>query len=436
MDKLDLDINNYSLKDIERFFQLKPNSKYNASDIELKEAQIREQLLNSGHINKRIRRDLINFLLLAKQWLIFVKCNNGEVKPPTTIPKNYKLDPLDLPMSKEPNPRTDELINRPTTQFIYSNSSEFFPGVINPLNTRIITKCLNIDTRFRDNLYNTQSSDFTLQLPTKFNKVVSMALSAVEFPVAFYGISATNGNNYLNMRVIYCFNDLTNRILKHDCVFIIPDGSYTPNDLIDTINFVINKKTIGKTSNDPDYVFNFIKVEVDITPNGSGTRRVTIANNDSKDVTIKQIILDFTKNIEGLPDTTNIFTKIGWNLGFTKPKYCGDTFYVAETVIEPTTKYIYLAIDDFNNHANNHFVTAFNKSILSTDVIGRISIKGSYINSIIENDFNLVTEPRLYFGPVDIQRLRVRLFDEFGRILSMNNSNYSFCLTMKLLYDL
>jgi hypothetical protein len=263
-----------------------------------------------------------------------------------------------------------------------------------------------------------------------------MALSAVEFPVAFYGISSTNGNNYLNMRIIYCFNAHTDRILKHDSVFIIPDGSYTPNDLIDTINFVINKKTIDKSSNDPDYVFNFIKVELDITPNGSGTRRVTIGNNDSKDVTIKQIILDFNKNIEGLPDTTNIFTKIGWNLGFTKPKYCGDTFYVAETVIEPTSKYIYLAIDDFNNHANNHFVTAFNKSILSTDVIGRISIKGSYINSIIENDFNLVTEPRLYFGPVDIQRLRVRLFDEFGRVLSMNNSNYSFCLTLKLLYDL
>lgn len=435
MDKLDLDINNYSLKDIENFFQLKQNSKYTSSDIELKEYQIREQLLKSGHINKRFKRNLIEFLTLAKQWLIFVKCNNGENRQPTTIPKNYKLDPEDFPLSKEASSRTDELITRPTTQFIYSNNSDFFPGVINPLNTRVISKCLNIDTRFRDNLYNTQSSDFTIQLPTKFNKVVSMELSAIELPVAFYGISASNGNNYINITLFYYLNNNEGIVLRCDKIFIIPDGSYSATDLIEIINFIITPKD-SITINDPYYSFNFIKFEVDITPTGSGSRRVTIGSKDNSQLTIKQIVIDFKKNIQGLHDNTNISTKIGWNLGFTKPKYSGDTFYVAETIIEPSTKYIYLAIDDFNNHANNHFVTAFNHSIMSTDVLARISIKGSFINSANENDFNLVTEPRKYFGPVDIQRLRVRLFDEFGRVLSMNHSNYSFCLTLKLIYDL
>jgi hypothetical protein len=37
---LDLDIGNYSIKDIERFFQLKPRLKYSAADIEEKEYQI------------------------------------------------------------------------------------------------------------------------------------------------------------------------------------------------------------------------------------------------------------------------------------------------------------------------------------------------------------------------------------------------------------
>jgi hypothetical protein len=435
MDKLDLDINNYSLKDIENFFQLKQNSKYTSSDIELKEYQIREQLLKSGHINKRFKRNLIEFLTLAKQWLIFVKCNNGENRQPTTIPKNYKLDPEDFPLSKEANSRTDELITRPTTQFIYSNNSDFFPGVINPLNTRVISKCLNIDTRFRDNLYNTQSSDFTIQLPTKFNKVVSMELSAIELPVAFYGISASNGNNYINITLFYYLNNNEGIVLRCDKIFIIPDGSYSATDLIEIINFIIKPKD-SITINDPYYSFNFITFEVDVTSTGSGSRRVTIGSKENPHLTIKQIVIDFKKNIQGLHDNTNISTKIGWNLGFTKPKYSGDTFYVAETIIEPSTKYIYLAIDDFNNHANNHFVTAFNHSIMSTDVLARISIKGSFINSANENDFNLVTEPRKYFGPVDIQRLRVRLFDEFGRVLSMNHSNYSFCLTLKLIYDL
>jgi hypothetical protein len=432
MNTLDLDINNYSIKDIEKFFKLKTNTRYSASDIELKEAQIRETLLNSGHIDKRFKSDLISFLTLAKNWLIFVKC--PAEKPPTVIPKNYKLDAYDTPLSKEPMSRLEELIQRPETQFIYTNPSEVFPGKINPLNTRVITKCLTIDTRFRDNLYNTQSSDFTIQLPTKFNKVISMQLSAIELPVAFYGISASYGNNFLYMKINYdlividetntkCTNIDTERI------FTIPDGNYTANDLIDTINFMISPE------NQKD-IFKYIKFSLDINENGSGSRRVSVGPVQNEICNINEITLDFTKNSTGQLDNVNIFTKLGWNLGFTKPIYHGNTFYTAETIIEPSTKYIYLAIDDFNNCSNNHFISAFNQSILNTDILARVSIKGTMINLISENDYNLVTEPRQYFGPVDIQRLRIRLFDEFGRILSMNNSNYSFCLSLKILYDL
>jgi len=68
--------------------------------------------------------------------------------------------------------------------------------------------------------------------------------------------------------------------------------------------------------------------------------------------------------------------------------------------------------------------------------MARISIKGSHLSLIMENELTVVTEPRQYFGPVDIQRMRIRLFDEYGRILQMNGSNFSFCLKLKLLYDL
>ena len=78
----------------------------------------------------------------------------------------------------------------------------------------------------------------------------------------------------------------------------------------------------------------------------------------------------------------------------------------------------------------------FNKSILSPNILARISIKGSYFSIIMESDFNIVSEPRKYFGPVDIQKLHIQLLDEHGRILHMNNSNFSFCINLKMLYDL
>ena len=79
MEQLDLDINNYNINDLERFFQINPNAKYTEGDIELKEYSIREKLLSSGHIDKRFKRDLIEFLELAKNWLIFVKCCKGDL---------------------------------------------------------------------------------------------------------------------------------------------------------------------------------------------------------------------------------------------------------------------------------------------------------------------------------------------------------------------
>ncbi len=55
---------------------------------------------------------------------------------------------------------------------------------------------------------------------------------------------------------------------------------------------------------------------------------------------------------------------------------------------------------------------------------------------LLDNEMTIVSEPRIYFGPVDIQRLRIRVYDEHGRILQMNNTNFSFCLTIKLMYDM
>ena len=126
MEQLDLDINNYNINDLERFFQINPRAKYSEGDIELKEYNIREKLLASGHIDKRFKRDLIEFLELAKNWLIFVKCRKGNLAKPTTIPDNYKLDTMDTPISKEVEPRTNELINRDETQFVHSSNSDFF----------------------------------------------------------------------------------------------------------------------------------------------------------------------------------------------------------------------------------------------------------------------------------------------------------------------
>lgn len=467
MENLDLDIKNYSLSDLERFLKLK--NKYTTSDIELRKERIQQQLLNSGHVNKRFKRDLIEFLEKAKELLISNNTNVIDTKP-STVPINYKLDVLDKTVNIS-TPKEENIIHRPVKEYIYTQPSEYLPGKMNPLNTRIITKCLNIDTRFRSNFYNTESSDITIQIPGKLNKVVSMELASIELPASFYNISERYGNNYMHIYLNYkhcSYPDYEKSCYRK---VVIPDGNYTDTDLIDFLNHMVSKPDVpilasttlyidengnivnsnGKSEDEHGHVysykkpssaiydvFSFIEFKLDVNQFGSGSRRITVGTKNTNVVDITEIILDFTKDMNGEPDNSfdKLYRKLGWSLGFTKPLYKGSNFYSAESILEPATKYIYLAIDDFNNNSNSTYVSVFGESMMGNDVLARISFKNNRCNLITETQYEISSEARNYFGPVDITRLKIRLLDEYGRTLQMNRTEYSFCLKLNMLYDL
>jgi hypothetical protein len=432
MDGLDLDINNYTIKDLEKFFQLAPGAKYTAADLDLKEAEIRELLLSTGHIDKRFKTDLIKFLETAKNWLTVVKCGAEPIKPKGQVLDKYP----NYPALKEANPRSGELFVRDQTPYINTFNSEYFPDNMNPLKTRVISKYLNIDTRFRDNMISTSSSDFIVNLPIKFQKVVSMQITAFEFPVSFYGISSKYGNNYFYIAGTQQMVD-GGEIFEESNIVVVPDGNYNASDFIDTINGLLSPRNPDNTLINPNSLFNYIQFRLDVSQTGSGTAKVFLETTGNLAYTIKSISMDFTRDINGVPDKTPVTSKIGMNMGFLRRKYQGAVRYESETLVEPANvRYLYLAIDDFNNNVNNNFISAFNNSIMSPNILARISVKGSYFSLMMETDLCLTTEPRKYFGPVDIQKLQVRVYDDHGRILDMNNSNFSCCILFKMLYDL
>jgi hypothetical protein len=219
---------------------------------------------------------------------------------------------------------------------------------------------------------------------------------------------------------------------------MIPDGNYNGQDLVKQINGVLSPTDELGDLLYPESIFSYVRFYFDLTDTGSGTGRTYITSSglETGTYTITNIYLDFKHNLDETVFTGDVSTRIGWNLGFKKRFYDKNTIYVSESVIEPITiRYVYLAIEDFNNSVNNHFVTAFKDHILSPNILARIALKGSYFSLLMENNMNIVTEPRKYFGPVDITRLRIRVYDDKGRILQMNNSDFSFCLNFKLLYD-
>ena len=431
MEDMDLEIDNYTMADLEKFFKLK--KEYKEADVEEREYEIREQLLSSGHINKRFKRDLIVFLTEAKNRIIQVKFPIKKENLPTTIQKNAILDKSDIPKSAVlPTSRMPNIIERPPTNYMNVQLSEFYEGTINPLNTRTIIKNITVDTRFRDRYYATSSSDFMITLPLRLNKVVTMQISALELPKNFYNISAEYQNNFFTMKLKYWEGEYLCETTK---MVVVPDGNYTAEGLIKQLNRAMSP--VGMCEGE---IFSYIKFGQTIDKeNGHGfDGGKTIIQVSECCERIEEIILQFDTDAIGNNDVIHLSQKLGWILGFINRAYFGSSVYISEKPIEPNTiKYLYLAVDDFNKSVNESFITAFAKNEIKPNILARISNVGkSYENMIINKEYAVVTEPRKYFGPVDIQRLHVRLFDDYGRTINMNHCDYSFCLHFKIMYDL
>jgi hypothetical protein len=124
-------------------------------------------------------------------------------------------------------------------------------------------------------------------------------------------------------------------------------------------------------------------------------------------------------------------------LGYRSGIYTGGTTYVSEGVAAITgPSYLFLVVDDYNNNVSNNFFSAFNTSVLNQNILARISSATPAFATTVQNNLNIVTTPRQYFGPVNITKLHIQLLDEYGRIVDLHSMDFSFCLTLQVVYDL
>jgi len=115
------------------------------------------------------------------------------------------------------------------------------------------------------------------------------------------------------------------------------------------------------------------------------------------------------------------------------------TFFITEGILDLSgMKYFYLVVNDYNsNVVNNGIYAAFQNSVLNNNILAKINVAQSFFTIDDQNSLkNIVTQPREYFGPVYIQKLNVQLLNEYGDLLDLNNMDFSFGLSFKILYDL
>lgn len=457
MPDYDFDIQNYSIADLQTLFRLPAHGKYTADEVVTQQRIFYERIVGSGDAktHPQLIRQLNRFLDEAGKLLVYVLDSPAPSRREPDIPLDYFHEnrattqrhayPVGQGGGGLYDRQQNELIDKPPASFQMVMQNEFNPGKVNPIHTPVITKCLNIDTRFRDSLYSTQSSDFIFSLPERIRKVVSMQVSAYEFPVTFYSTSASYGNNFFNLFCTF-YNtpslDTSMTVLR---TVTVPDGNYSAMDLITYINGQLCPRNAVDDSLvynhlDASGIFNCVQLSLDLNSTGSGSGKIILQTSDQTGYTwssnIIALEMDYTLDKYGRTDLVNITSKIGWNLGFVRPRYEGQVMYRSDTLPDPASiRYLYLVVNDFNNSVNNNFVGAFNRWILNNNILARIPVNGQYFNLLMENQLSQHLEPRKYFGPVDIQRLHIQVLDDHGRVLDINNANFSFCLTFKCLYD-
>jgi hypothetical protein len=423
----DLNISNYKMAELEQILELPSN--YDESIIEMKETKLRQNILNDKSVPPNIKTNTLNFITDVKQKLVIyvqTQRNTGQPSNIGSLAKTYQnvynLDKT-LQSSETISGGSTFIIKPQPTAYGQSQPSEFYPGSINPLNKRILRQNINIDTRFRDNYYATQSANFHLDLPIRLTQVVSLQLSALELPTTFYAISAVFGNNFFVLEIPNVA----------PLIVTIPDGNYDYLSFSEYVNNFLQNQTVDVLYTDIEFISDAN------TPNGSvsgGTGHMVVGLKAGS--TITQYSINFqTDRYNNEDRQTPLPLKCGWLMGFREGYYENNVSYISEGIIDFVgTKYIYLVVDDFNNSVNDGFYGAFNSSILNKNILARISLQGSVFSFLSQSNFLLITTPRQYFGPVDIQKLQIQLLDEYGRILNLNNMDYSFCLTFQTIYDL
>ena len=346
------------------------------------------------------------------------------------------------------------------------------PGIINPLNYRTIKRALNIDSRFRPNYYQTSSSDQMLSLPYKFEKVISMRLASIELPLTYYAISESLGNN--------CFVvnwDNSGGVFQNSVLVKIPDGNYqnyntnVPNGSGGSeIESILNGALLSSVAIPPPTggVSNGVTIQSDTDFN----LRYTVDTTSGKSV----FALDLSGTSTPLPplitggkleyqivfsvdsngnsrDNQPLPFYLGWELGYRMGTYDSGSGSTTPTTLLPAAivseglynikgpEYIFVAIDDYNNNVNNYYVSAYSDSINNRNILARINLSnqgnsnGAYRTTETDGLSSQINRSRNYFGPVNIEKLRITLYDEYGRILNLNNMDWSCAITFECMYS-
>ena len=456
MNYINMNIDEYRIQDLEAFFTL-PTKNYDLQDVVHKKKSMCAAVDRDGTLTAPARANINSFLDQALARIVQHLLPIGSGKPITTLPQNTLTG--DNGHFIINNPARDGITNYDSSSKTGINLDDNGapPGIINPINVNTIKRAVNIDTRFRPNYYATKSSDLHIHLPTKVERAVSMRLASIEIPMSFYAISAELKNNVF--KVSWGVTDASSVVIT------LPDGNYdiglSDKTKAARLETVVNDQLAASEAGVATAGKLNLRYTVDPITGKSRFFQDASAGLVPAAIPFK---INFATTSTGFvyPTSDNpqpLQTTLGWMLGYRAPvgEYAsngkvigggggGGTDALGNIISEGIcnvqgTRYIYVSIDDFVNSSNNYFTAAFASSVMAPNIITRINVADLAQDVTVfhyaqqEGYSTELDRSRSYFGPVDIQKMRVTLYDEYGRVLNLNYMDWSMELMFECVYS-
>jgi hypothetical protein len=474
MENFDLNINNYSVRELEELLSL--DRQYNPDEIRYNKDNICMKIADDNMISFDMKSKLENFFDKVLVLLNNIKGksnskdsngDNDEMCLTTGIVKVDNFSDLKNDMLKNTN---NLIIDDPNVAHNIKINKTFIPGsnvdsygaaggVMNPLLTNTILKAISIDTRFRENYYSTKSTNLNITLPFRLEKVISYRIVGITLPLTYYNISQSYGNNVMQINIISNVSGTVGVSYN----LILPDGCYNTLSNITTYSSSLEQVVNNILTSDPNSPNNnplCVGLNLKYTINRTNGRSIF-----AQDVTIAstiaynfEIIMNVGYNVQTATVEDDylrvLMLKMGWIFGFRLAKYTSSNSsppasntnfgsIVSEGIcFTKNPLYGFLAIDDYNNNSNDYYASVFSNSLSLPNIIAKVNFTqfseaaGDFQAAQGESTSNAINREKRFFGPVNIQKLKVTLYDDLGRILDLNNMDWSLELAFECVYNM
>ena len=271
-------------------------------------------------------------------------------------------------------------------------------------------KYLNVDTIFRDDYNNSSLIDYNITFPESLNNVKSICVTDMEVPISYYIISNNLQNNVFK---------ITNKNNNQSTLITLPDGDYTETNNTDFGRALIDKM------NELLVAASLSNITYDISNNKS---LFTNSSNTSYEL---EFAIDSTGNFN-----KNLFkSRLGYIMGFRQPSITlsRNSQLLSNVFVNLMgPKYLFLAVQELNGQGNeNSFVSYLPQSQINPNILARLSMDGVKYSFNTMHIKDITSDTRTYSGKKDIQRINVKLLNEFGQIMDLNGHDVSFCLRIE-----